>query len=111
MPPSRTTHGTACVLLLHQKLESTIAPAACGHLEHAGLIAICIDDSPDTQALQERSVRDAKDRLSPGGTLLLYTGSPIVGGVDARVEPHGIEPLRILALPERIRVREDVAAM
>jgi SAM-dependent methyltransferase len=33
-------------------------------------------------ALSVRLARSAKDRLSPGGTLLLYTGSPIVGGVD-----------------------------
>ena len=32
--------------------------------------------------LSLRIVRTAKDRLLPGGTLLLYTGSPIVGGVD-----------------------------
>ena len=38
-------------LLLHQKLECTIAPAASRHLEHAGLVAICIDNGPDTQAL------------------------------------------------------------
>jgi SAM-dependent methyltransferase len=33
-------------------------------------------------ALSLRIAQSAKDRLSPGGTLLLYTGSPIVGGVD-----------------------------
>jgi hypothetical protein len=38
---------------------------------------------------------------------LICFGAPEV----ARVEPHGIEPLRILPLPERIRVREDVAAI
>src|SRR4051794_19071425 len=32
--------------------------------------------------LSVRIAHTAKDRLSPGGTLLLYTGSPIVGGVD-----------------------------
>jgi methylase of polypeptide subunit release factors len=32
--------------------------------------------------LSLRIAQSAKDRLSPGGTLLLYTGSPIVGGVD-----------------------------
>jgi methylase of polypeptide subunit release factors len=32
--------------------------------------------------LSIRIAQSAKDRLSPGGTLLLYTGSPIVGGVD-----------------------------
>jgi SAM-dependent methyltransferase len=32
--------------------------------------------------LSIRIARAAKDRLSPGGTLLLYTGSPIVAGVD-----------------------------
>jgi methylase of polypeptide subunit release factors len=32
--------------------------------------------------LSVRIAQSAKDRLSPGGTLLLYTGSPIVGGVD-----------------------------
>jgi methylase of polypeptide subunit release factors len=30
--------------------------------------------------------RAAKDRLSPGGTLLLYTGSPIIDGVDHLLE-------------------------
>lgn len=33
-------------------------------------------------ALSLRIAQAAKDRLSPGGTLLLYTGSPIVEGVD-----------------------------
>ncbi|HYW62064.1 MAG TPA: class I SAM-dependent methyltransferase [Bradyrhizobium sp.] len=33
-------------------------------------------------ALSIRIARAAKDRLSPGGTLLLYTGSPIVAGED-----------------------------
>ena len=33
-------------------------------------------------ALSLRIAQAAKTRLSPGGTLLLYTGSPIVGGVD-----------------------------
>lgn len=32
--------------------------------------------------LSIRIAQSAKDRLSPGGTLLLYTGSPVVGGVD-----------------------------
>jgi methylase of polypeptide subunit release factors len=32
--------------------------------------------------LSLRIAQAAKDRLSPGGTLLLYTGSPIVGGED-----------------------------
>jgi methylase of polypeptide subunit release factors len=32
--------------------------------------------------LSIRIAQAAKDRLSPGGTLLLYTGSPIVDGVD-----------------------------
>ena len=32
--------------------------------------------------LSVRIARSAKDRLKPGGTLLLYTGSPIVRGVD-----------------------------
>ena len=33
-------------------------------------------------ALSLRIAESAKDKLTPGGTLLLYTGSPIVGGVD-----------------------------
>jgi methylase of polypeptide subunit release factors len=32
--------------------------------------------------LSLRIARATRERLSPGGTLLLYTGSPIVGGVD-----------------------------
>jgi methylase of polypeptide subunit release factors len=32
--------------------------------------------------LSVRIARAAKDKLSPGGTLLMYTGSSIVGGVD-----------------------------
>jgi hypothetical protein len=46
-------------LLFHQKFESAIAPTAGRHLEYAGLVAICIDDGPNTQALQERSLRNA----------------------------------------------------
>ena len=37
-------------------------------------------------ALSLRIAQTAKDRLSPGGTLLLYTGSPIVSGVDRLLE-------------------------
>jgi methylase of polypeptide subunit release factors len=33
-------------------------------------------------ALSVRIAQAAEGRLSPGGTLLLYTGSPIVSGVD-----------------------------
>jgi methylase of polypeptide subunit release factors len=36
--------------------------------------------------LSLRVAHAAKDRLSPGGTLLLYTGSPIVGGFDRLLE-------------------------
>jgi hypothetical protein len=36
--------------------------------------------------LSLRIAQTAKDRLSPGGTLLLYTGSPIVSGVDRLLE-------------------------
>jgi methylase of polypeptide subunit release factors len=32
--------------------------------------------------LSLRIAQSARERLSPGGTLLLYSGSPIVGGVD-----------------------------
>ena len=32
--------------------------------------------------LSLRIAQSARDRLCPGGTLLLYTGSPIVGGID-----------------------------
>ncbi|MDA9390456.1 hypothetical protein WN73_07050 [Bradyrhizobium sp. CCBAU 45394] len=39
-------------LLLHKQFEGTIAPAARWHLEHAGLIAFGINDSPDAEALQ-----------------------------------------------------------
>ena len=46
-------------LLLHQKLERAIAPAARRHLEHAGLVAVGVDDRPDVQALQQRTLRDA----------------------------------------------------
>jgi methylase of polypeptide subunit release factors len=33
-------------------------------------------------ALSVRIAQAAKNRLLPGGTLLMYTGSPIVGGAD-----------------------------
>src|SRR4051794_11893600 len=39
--------------------------------------------------LSLRIARGAVERLAPGGTLLLYTGSPIVGGIDRLLE--GIE--------------------
>jgi methylase of polypeptide subunit release factors len=39
--------------------------------------------------LSIRIAQGAKDKLSPGGSLLLYTGSPIVGGVDRLC--HAIE--------------------
>lgn len=50
-------------LLFHQKLQSAIAPAARRHFEHAGLVAICIDDGPDVQALQQGTLRDALGQL------------------------------------------------
>jgi methylase of polypeptide subunit release factors len=37
-------------------------------------------------ALSVRIAKVAKNRLSPGGTLLLYTGSPIVRGMDRLLE-------------------------
>jgi methylase of polypeptide subunit release factors len=36
--------------------------------------------------LSMRIAQESRDRLAPGGTLLLYTGSPIVGGVDRLLE-------------------------
>ena len=46
-------------LLLHQKFQRAIAPAARRHLEHAGLVTLGIDDGPDIQALQQGTLRDA----------------------------------------------------
>ena len=46
-------------LLLHQKFQRTIAPATRRHLEHAGLVALGIDDGSNAQALQQGALRDA----------------------------------------------------
>ncbi len=50
-------------LLLDQKLERAIAPAAGRHLEHAGLVALGIEDRPDVQALQQRALGDVLGQL------------------------------------------------
>src|SRR6516165_473664 len=39
-------------LLLDQKLQGAITPAAGRDLEHAGLIAFTVNDGPNAQALQ-----------------------------------------------------------
>ena len=41
-------------LLLDQQFQRPVAPAAGRDLEHAGLVALGIDDRPDVQALQQR---------------------------------------------------------
>jgi hypothetical protein len=40
-------------LLLHEEFQRTIASAADRYFEHAGLVALAIDDSPNVQALQQ----------------------------------------------------------
>jgi hypothetical protein len=44
--------------LLHEQFKDAIAPAACRHFEHAGLVALAIDDGPNVEALQERTRRN-----------------------------------------------------
>lgn len=46
-------------LLLHEKFQGAIAPAAGRGPEYAGFVAFCIDDGPDIEALQEGTLRDA----------------------------------------------------
>src|SRR5260370_9732813 len=50
-------------LLLHQQFEGSIAPAAGRHLEHAGLLAVFIEDRPDAQALQQSAPSDTLRQL------------------------------------------------
>ena len=50
-------------LLLYEKLQRAIAPAARRDLEHAGFVAFCIDDGPDIQALQQGTLHDALGEL------------------------------------------------
>lgn len=57
-------------LLLHQKVQRAIAPATCQHLEHAGLIAIGVDNRPHVETLQERTLRDAFGELLDGNAHL-----------------------------------------
>src|ERR1700722_16311519 len=45
-------------LLLHKKLQRTIASAAGRHLEHASLVPLAIEDCPNIQALQQSTLRD-----------------------------------------------------
>ena len=47
--------GLGQALLLHQQRKGLVAPAAGGHLEHAGLAAIAIEDRADIEALQQRA--------------------------------------------------------
>jgi hypothetical protein len=39
-------------LLLHEKPECAIPPPAGGHLEHAGLVTVRVENRPDAEALQ-----------------------------------------------------------
>jgi hypothetical protein len=55
---ARDRCGLRQPLLLHQKLKGTIAPATCGHLEHAGLLAFGVGNWPDVETLQQRPPRD-----------------------------------------------------
>jgi hypothetical protein len=55
--------GAGKALLLHQKLERTIAPPAGRDLEHAGLGAVVVEDGPDGEALQECAARDVVRKL------------------------------------------------
>ena len=57
-------------LLLHEKLQRAIAPAAGRHLEHAGLIAFGVHNRPHIETLQERTLRDAFGELLDGNARL-----------------------------------------
>ena len=50
-------------LLLDQKLESAIAAAAGGHLEHAGLVAVIVDYGTHVETLQQSALCDALRQL------------------------------------------------
>src|SRR4051794_18038652 len=41
-------------LLLDQKFERAVAASACGHLEHAGLLTVGVDDRTNAEALEQR---------------------------------------------------------
>ena len=55
--------GLGETLLLDQKLERPVAPAAGRDLEHAGLGAVGIEHRPDAQALQQRAPGDVLGQL------------------------------------------------
>ena len=50
-------------LLLHQQFERPVASSAGGYFEHAGLVAIGVDDRPHTQALEQGALGDALCQL------------------------------------------------
>jgi hypothetical protein len=50
--------GLAQALLLHQKLQRPVAAAAGGNLEHAGLLALGVEDGADVEALDEAAAGD-----------------------------------------------------
>ena len=49
--------------LLDQEFERPEAAAAGGHLEHAGLGALIVEDRPDGEALQQRAASDVFRKL------------------------------------------------
>src|SRR4051794_14040962 len=57
-------------LLLYEKLQRAITPAAGRHLEHAGLIAFGVHNRPHIKTLQERTLRDAFGELLDGNPRL-----------------------------------------
>ena len=46
-------------LLLQQQFQRSITPAAGRHLEHAGFVALVINDRAYIQTLQQGALRDA----------------------------------------------------
>jgi hypothetical protein len=77
---ARDRYGLRQALLLHQKLKGTVAPTTCGHLEHAGLLAVGVGDWPHIETLQQRPPRDVLGEILDRDTGL--------GAADVRLSQH-----------------------
>ena len=91
----------------NRSAEGAIAPAARRHLEHAGLAAVGIDDGPNAEALQERTLRDAFGELLDRNARLHMTDIGLAehqlveGNVARRRQGDLLDSLRHLDSPRR----------
>ena len=60
---ARNGRGLGEALALHEQVEGAIAPTARRHLEHAGVLAVAVEDGPDAQRLEQTAPADVIGQL------------------------------------------------